>query len=247
MIKPEVVTPGEPVTQIGSVFGTPLVIKGWTWLPLVELQVWGIATWLAGKRRPQRSFAQRLGVGLLLMPFMVAMEWSHNFAHAAAARLVRKPMDFLRITWGTPLIVYHQIDDQNVTPEQHCIRALGGPLFNTFALLVTWLWRRNTRPDSLQRELADAIAGTNVLIVGAGLLPIPFLDGGPLLKWSLVRRGRTIAQANETVRRVNGPIGVLMGTLSAWSFRRKQGLLGSFLALLALMSVSIFTGLFKEQ
>ena len=40
MIEPVAVEEGEDFTTIGRVFGTPLVVKGWTWLPLTQLFVW---------------------------------------------------------------------------------------------------------------------------------------------------------------------------------------------------------------
>ena len=42
MIKLSLVKPTDEVTTVGRVLGTPLVVKGKTWLPLVELIAWGI-------------------------------------------------------------------------------------------------------------------------------------------------------------------------------------------------------------
>ena len=166
MIKPPVVRPTDEVTAVGRIFGTPLVVKGKTWLPLIELGAWGLMARAAGKRRPERSWLARLGVGALTMPIVVGSEWCHNLAHAAAARLVGKPMDVLRITWGTPLVVYHDIADKTVTPRQHIIRALGGPVFNALVLPVALLLRRRTHPDSVARDVANAAVGANALGLG---------------------------------------------------------------------------------
>jgi hypothetical protein len=40
MKKPPVVIPEEDVDVVGHVFGTPLVVKGRTWLPLTQVAVW---------------------------------------------------------------------------------------------------------------------------------------------------------------------------------------------------------------
>jgi hypothetical protein len=121
MKKPVVVSPSDEVTQIGTIFDTPVVVKGRTWLPAAELVIWVFTTWLAGKRRPERTLFQRMGVGLLTMPILLGLEWCHNFAHAAAAYLIGKRMDAMRITWGTPLVVYYDINDTTVTPRQHIL------------------------------------------------------------------------------------------------------------------------------
>jgi len=72
--------------------------------------------WVAKKRVPERSWLQSLGIGALTMLVVLGSEWCHNLAHAAAARMVGKPMDAIRITWGMPLVVYYDINDENVTP-----------------------------------------------------------------------------------------------------------------------------------
>ena len=53
--QPKAVQPGEKVTQVGEVFGTPIVVKGLTWLPFTQLVVWGILAWAAGRDHPERS------------------------------------------------------------------------------------------------------------------------------------------------------------------------------------------------
>lgn len=247
MKKPAVLVKGDPVTTVGRVFDTPLVVKGWTWLPLIELIAWLGLAWHAGQRRPERTWLQCLGVGALTMPVALGSEWLHNLAHAAAARAIHKPMDALRITWGMPLVQYYELNDLTVTPRQHLWRALGGPLLNGLLLALSWLWRRRTRPDSLEREVAEAALGANALIVGAGLLPIPGLDGGAALKWGLVARGQTVAQADAAVQKVNGAVsGGLAGGAAAALVKRRWAL-GGLLALLAGLAGLVATGLLKEQ
>ena len=53
MIKPAIISPNESVNQVGEIFDTPYVTKGWTWLPLTEFFVM-----FAG-------FALAVGTGLL--------------------------------------------------------------------------------------------------------------------------------------------------------------------------------------
>jgi len=247
MIKPPFVRPGDEVKVVGRVFDTPLVVKGKTWFPLVQLAAWPILSWVAGRRKPERSWGQRLAIGAVTMPVVLAAEWCHNLAHAAAARWIGKPMDAIRILWGMPVLIYYDINDQNVSPRQHILRALGGPLFNTFAWVAAHLLKRGTRPGSTLGEVAEAAEKMNAFIAGVGLLPIPGIDGGPILKWSLVEMGRTPAQADLLVRRVNGVLGAGLAGAGAAALKRRRWLEGWILVLLAGAALSIATGLLKEQ
>lgn len=236
METPKWVQPGDEVHQIGTVFGTPLVVKGRTWLPVFEGLIWVLMSWITHARYPQRSIWHCLRSGLVMMPPAVASEWGHNFAHAAAARWVARPMDYLRIAWGTPLVVYRDVNDPRVSPRQHIARALGGPLFNLLLLPVTWLARKRTRPGSLSRDAADAAVGTNLFLVTGGLLPLPALDGGPLLKWSVIANGGSLQQANSVVRTANGIGAAMIGAAGLASLKRRKwglaALLGQYFALM---------------
>jgi Zn-dependent protease len=235
----------ETVKEI-RVFGTPLVTKGWTWLPLTQLITWLLMSWLAGKRHPDRTFGQCARVGALKMVVMLGSEWAHNLAHAAAAQSTGKRMDALKVNWGMPRVVYHQINNPNVTPNEHIRRALGGPIINTLLLGASLAGRALTQPGSDSREVVNTAAGMNAFVAGAGLLPLPFLDGGPLLKWSLVKRGYTPAQADEKVRAVNGFTGAAMGTASALMLRKRKLFAGGLVGMLAGLSLAVAAGLIKE-
>jgi Zn-dependent protease len=247
MKKPAFVTPTDEVTTLGRLFGTPVVVKGITWLPVAELVAWAVLAWMAGKGRPARPWRERLGVGALTTMVMLGSEYCHNLAHAAAARLVGRPMDALRIVWGMPLVVYYDINDQTVTPRQHILRALGGPLCNALLLLLAWPIRRLTRPGSIAREVANAAVNANAFLCTVSLLPIPGIDGGPLLKWSLVERGYTVAQADEAVQGVNRLLGAGLGAAAGLAFRKRRHVLGAFLAMFAATALAVGFGLLKEQ
>ncbi len=40
---------------------------------------------------------------------------------------------------------------------------------------------------------------------------MPMVDGGTLLKWTLVARGKTVTEADEIVRRVDWVMGIVAG------------------------------------
>ncbi len=233
--------------KVGKIFGTPLVTEGWTWLPLTQVIVWLVMSWLEGVRRPESSLSQRLSIGALKMFVMLGSEWAHNLAHAAAAQITGKRMDALRVIGGMPRIVYYRVDDPNVTPDEHITRALGGPLINTLLLGFSLLWRALARPGSVGREAADTTAGMNAFLVGAGLLPLPFLDGGSILKWSLVKRGHTPAQADSVVRVVNGATGTALGTASAAMLKKRKWFAGGLLGMMAGLSLAAAADLIKEM
>jgi Zn-dependent protease len=247
MNRPIFLTPESEATQVGEVFGTPLKVVGNTWLPFTQLGVWGVMTWLAGKRKPGRSFWSSLGVGGLTTAVLLGSEWCHNLAHAAAAKLTGKPMDAMRIVWGMPLCVYYDLHDLEVAPRQHMLRALGGPIFNAAAMLLARLLRIFTPQDSVAREVADVAVGMNMFLWLQAIMPIPGLDGGPILKWALVEQGKTPPEADEFVRKANGVTAPLLATGSVLAFKKRKRLAGGLLGMFAVLSAVIFLGWLKEE
>jgi Zn-dependent protease len=246
MKKPAVVRPTDDVNPVGRVFGTPVVVKDTTWLPMTQVAVWLLMSWLAGRGHVDRPWWKRLGIGALTMSTILGSEWCHNLAHAAAAQLIGKPMDALRVTWGMPLVVYYDINDRSVTPHQHISRALGGPACNGLLLLLALLFRRLARSETVAGDVANAAVRMNAFLFTASLLPIPGIDGGPILKWSLVDRGATPEEADETVRRVNRAVGGGLGVAAAIALRRRRRFVGSILAMFAALSLSVGFGLITE-
>jgi Zn-dependent protease len=247
MIKPAFVQPNDEVDIVGRIFNTPLVTKGKSWFPLTQLIAWPIMAWVAKKRIPERSWVQCLGVGALTMPVLLGSEWGHNLAHAAAANRVGKPVDVIRIIWGMPLLVYYDINDEEVTPRQHVIRALGGPVFNILVLPIALYLRSRSAPKSMSRDIANVAAGANIFLPAVGLLPIPGIDGGPILKWSLVQKGQTPQEADRSVRKVDGVLGTLLTIAGVFSLRRRKWLIGGLLVQLGAIALSVALGILKEQ
>lgn len=242
-----IVSPDEEVTTVGTIFEAPLVVKGNTWLPLTQIVMWGIMSYFAGKGKPTRSWDERLGVGALTTTVILGSEWCHNLAHAAAAKIVGRPVDAIRITWGMPLLVYFDINDPTVTPRQHITRSLGGPLFNLAVLPFALLAKSFSRPDSPARDVAQAAVNMNTFLISVSLLPIPGIDGGPILKWSLVERGHTQEEADEVVKKVNLATGVGLGTVSTLAIKKKNYFIGVVSGMLSLVAIAVGLGIFKEQ
>jgi hypothetical protein len=59
----------------------------------IPILVTFLQTWVAGRRRPDSSWLQRLGVGLLAMPVALFADVGHTLAHTVSASLAGAPMD----------------------------------------------------------------------------------------------------------------------------------------------------------
>ena len=232
---------------VGMLGGTPVTTGGLTWFPVTQLLLWVIMTRLSRKNKPDKGFFWHISEGALTSSALLGAEWCHNLAHVFLADRIGKPMDELRIQLGMPRCIYNEINDREVSPRQHIIRSLGGPLINLLLIPVAALVKFTSKPGSIAWETAHVFLKTNQFLFAVSLLPIPGIDGGPILKWSLVDKGYEIEEADQVVQKINGPLSIILGLFSSWSFRKKKNLLGIFSGLLALISLAVFTGLFKED
>jgi Zn-dependent protease len=247
MIKPSFLEPEDQPTVIGRVSSTPLVVKGWTGLPLLELLTFGIFSMINGHDHPGWSRQKRLSIGALSSAILFGSEWCHNLAHAAVAEWIGKPVDAIRIFFGTPLLIYYDLNDQQVSPAQHMLRALGGPIFNALMVPLSWFARQLTSKDSLANYCADFALKVNTFLSMAAFLPIPGLDGGSLLKWSMVKGGRDLAVADETVKTVNRITGMNLAAASGIAFKKCHAWTAISLALCGVISLAVGFGLLREH
>ena len=234
-------------TQIGSVFGTPLVVFRRTWLPLTEVVVWAVMTFVDHRRHPNRSLYRKILSGGLTAFVILGSEWLHNLAHAASARLVGKPMDRLRIQWGMPRCVYDDINDLTVSPVEHILRSLGGPLINIFSLPVWLFLKRSSPPDSIAHDVAEAGLSMNTFLSTVSILPIPGIDGGPILKWGLVSRGQSPQKADDHVAQVNRFTAAGLTAASVLLIKKKSWLPAVVCVLMALISWLVGYRVIREQ
>jgi hypothetical protein len=197
----------------------PIKAKPPFWL-LVGL-MWGLFVWIAGKRKPERPFTQNLLVGSLSLPLAFLADIGHAMAHTESAKRAGAPMDEILLSADMPRTLYANND---VPPRTHIIRASGGPIYSAIGLTISLLWRSFSPPASLSRELADISSFYHGVIFFGCLIPLPMVDGGTILKWSLVEKGATPEEADAVVKKT-GPlmIGLMAGIGTAvFLFRRTK-------------------------
>ena len=64
---------------------------------------------------------------------------------------------------------------------------------------------------SAGRELADISCASHGMIFGGSLMPIGMVDGGTLLRWTLIDKGWTAGEADSQVRRAGFGVGIGVG------------------------------------
>jgi hypothetical protein len=203
------------------VFGTPVTIakKALIW-PFV---IWAGTTWWGLRRNPECGLGRGTLAGLVAMLVLLSVELGHAFAHIFSARYAGAPMDELRVSGGMPRTLYWNSD---VPPVVHRLRAVGGPLYNLLGLALSSTTYNLAPPLSFARELAAYAAGGHGLQLFMSLLPLPMVDGGTLVKWTLVAHGRAEREADEVLQRLDAAMAVassLSGALLVASRRRRAG------------------------
>jgi hypothetical protein len=206
--------------------GASVVAQPAFWPVLILLM--GFLTWMAGKRKPALSWPQRLGVAFLAMPVALFAEIGHAMAHTFSARHAGAPMDEILLSANMTRTLY---ENNAVPPQTHIWRSLGGPIFSLINFTLSLLWRRFSPHGSLRQDLADvSLLGHSIILLGS-IAPLPMVDGGIILKWELVKAGKTPEQADQTVHKVSlglGAVGLSLGAVIGSIGKRK--LLGGLLA-----------------
>ncbi len=221
--------------------GVPIVARPDFWP--IPILLTGVLIWAAGRRNPQRSWAERLAAGLLAMPVAVIADVGHAMAHTVSARLAGAPMDEIFLSSGMPRTLYQ---NNSVPPRVHVQRSLGGPIFSLASVILSLLWRSKSPRGSLSRDLAEvSLAGHSVILLGS-VTPVPVVDGGVILKWKLVEAGQSPAQADRTVRKASLSLGAaVLGLGAVLGLIRKRRLAGGLLAAGGAMGVAAGLGWLK--
>ena len=226
---------------------TPVIVRGRTWIPVSQVAAFLIMLFYTRARNPGRTLTENILSAGLSSSLMLGSEWTHNTAHLVASQFTQAPMDEFQIVLGMPRCIYFDLDDPRVSPKEHIARAAAGPVFNISLLPLLYLMRKSSEAGSIAQDIWDAAHKTNLFLSTVSLLPVPGIDGGPILKWSLVDQGATPREADETVRRVNGPLALLLGAGALLASLRKRRLLAVLLGALAGTALGVFLGLIRES
>jgi hypothetical protein len=204
----------------------PVVAQASFW-PLLTL-VTGFLIWGAHQRNRKRSWMQCVGLGLLALPVALCAEIGHAMAHTVSARAAGAPMDEILLSAGMARTLYLNND---VAPQIHVRRSLGGPVFSLAGFLLSLLWWRTSPNGSINRDLAGvSLFGHSVILFGS-VTPLPMIDGGIILKWKLVESGQSPEQAEQTVRNTSVSLGATAVGLGAlFGLARRRRWIGGLLA-----------------
>jgi hypothetical protein len=213
-------------TKLYRFNGTTVVAKPDFWPAPILLTL--LLAWVAGLRKPERSWLQRFAIGLLAMLVASFADIGHAMAHTISARLAGAPMDEILLSSGMPRTLY---ENNAVPPQTHILRSLGGPIFSLTGFMLSLLWWRISPHGSLSHDLAEAsLAGHSFILLGS-LAPLPMVDGGIILKWKLVEAGQSPEQADRTVHKTSLSLGAaFLGLGALLGLVRKRKLIGSLLA-----------------
>lgn len=220
-----------------KIFGTP-VKASFTVLPIV-IMVWGVVTWLGLYWHPERGLWRSLLIGFVSTILLLVVEFGHPLAHIFSARFAGAPMDEVRIAADMPRTLYK---DNDVTPNTHRMRALGGPIFNVIGLLLSIAIFETVSQNSIVREwMAWSAVGHGLLLI-MSLVPLPPVDGGTILKWTLVAKGRTEREADKVVRQIDWMLGSIVGTIGIGLIFVKIWIIGLVLLGVGIIILSVTAG-----
>ena len=219
------------------IFGTPVKVSFMFLLIIVIL--WGSVTWLGLYWHPEREFWQGLLIGLVTALLLVVAEYGHPLAHIFSARYAGAPMHEILISLDMPRTLYSNND---VLPKVHRMRALGGPIFNLLGLLLSLAIYAVASGNPIAAELAGWSALGHGLLLIMSLSPLPPVDGGTILKWTLVERGKTEREADEMVRHVDWVMGIGAAIIGVGMIAMQMWIAGVILLGISIVVIGVTAG-----
>jgi hypothetical protein len=198
----------EKVPTIFTFNGTPVKAKSGFWLMVVLL--WVLLAWVGSQRWPGQSLGAYVLVGGAAAVLGMLADVGHACAHTVGARIANAPMDVILLGADMPRTLY---DDNDVPPKAHILRSLGGPVYSAIGLLIGIAWLLLTPSGTAWRYLGEVWTFANGFIFLALFAPIPIVDGGVIMKWLFVMRGRTEEQADKIVRNAAIGMGVVLAAV----------------------------------
>jgi len=203
------------------------------------LALWTGMSWYLGIKNPYWDKFYRIVGGALSALALIAADVGHAFAHTFSARAAGAPMDQIKLSSGMPRTIYF---DQHVPPRAHILRALGGPLYSALGLATSFVLGSLLPRKSMAREVVDwSIIGHGLILAGS-VAPLPIVDGGSILKWSLVENGQTPQAADRMVEKSGIAAGIAAGAAGAGFAARRRWLPAAGLLAAGIIAVAAAKG-----
>ena len=222
---------------IFTIFGTPVKIK-YSVLP-IPIVLWGGVTWLGLYWHPERSFWQGVLIGFVTSLFLLSVEFGHPLAHIFSARMAKAPMDEIVLAADMPRTIYW---NNNVSPNAHRLRAAGGLIYNFLGILV-FLGIYFIFPNKpLVREIAGWTAAAHGLLLVMSIMPVPIVDGGTILKWTLVAHGRSEEKADAVLRQLDWILGIVFALAGIGFIVARMWILGAVLIVAGAAILGVASG-----
>lgn len=206
---------------------TPVKVRPLFWLMVLIL--WALLTWLGRWRWPGQSLGAYALVGAVGAVLALLADVGHACAHTVSARLAKAPMDFILLGADMPRTLYVNND---VSPKAHIVRSLGGPVYSALSLLLGLGWLMVVPSETAVSYLGEVWTLTNGFLFLAMFAPIPIVDGGVILKWTLVLGGLTRVRADDLVERLGLGFGVGLLAMAVLLLVASVWLLGGILLFL---------------
>lgn len=220
----------EAVANVPTLFvfnGTPVKVRPGFWLMVLGL--WALLAWLGHWRWPGQSLGAYLLVGGVGMLLAMLADVGHACAHTIGARWANAPMDVILLGPHMPRTLYWNND---VPPRAHIMRSLGGPVYSGIGLLLGLGWLMIASQGTAVAYLGEIWTLTNGFIFMAVFAPLQIVDGGVILKWTLVWGGMTRVRADDLVERLGLGLGAGLLATAVLLLVAKVWLLGGLICLL---------------
>ena len=203
------------------------------------LALWTGMSWYLGSKHPDWDNLKRILGSALSALALMAADVGHAFAHTFSARAAGAPMDQIILSSGMPRTVYF---DQNVPPRAHILRALGGPLYSALGLTTSLVLGSLLPRKSMAREVVGWSTIGHGLILAGSLAPLPIVDGGSILKWSLVEKGQTHQAADHVIEQSGIAAGIAAGAAGAGFAAQRRWLPAAGLLAAGIIAVAAAKG-----
>ncbi len=223
------------------ILGTPVRVK--PAVLVIVAALWAGTAALDLYLHPGRGFWPAVLIGFVTMVLLLLADFGHPLGHILSARYAGAPMDEVRITVTE---MPHTLYNHNaVSPNVHRIRALGGPIFNGLGLFLSAGVFAAVPAASVARELAAWSAAAHGLMLIMSLAPSPGVDGGTLLKWTLVARGWSEAAAEAAGRRVAWLVGIVAVVLGLGLIALQVWMIGGLFVFAGVIVCGVAAGLVR--